>query len=199
MREIFRAALRKLESLPCELFPGHHKAIEGNPRIRFFAYFVMVLASVLFGISVLNLLSDNPLRSLTAALAGAGQIVGLLVLRFVANPKIAFRISGLAILGYFLFLMDIGGPQGARVFWMLVFPVYALLLFGGGEGLLWATTGFIGSLLVLSDANDIFATFSAENNRFLLTYVILGLLAVAFEGIGYRTQEGLFKERNEPA
>ena len=131
-------------------------------------------------------------------LAGAGQIVSLVALRYLSNPKIAFRISTLVVLCYCLFLIVIGGMHGSRIFWMLTFPVYAFLLFHGREGLLWAVAGFLGSVYVFFDPNAILSTFPYETEvkaRFLITYALLGVVASGFERISYRPQEEIAKER----
>jgi two-component system, cell cycle sensor histidine kinase and response regulator CckA len=195
MSDLLRSDSQKIDPLIGSFLTGRHPANGENPRNRFFALAVLVLALTLFSFSVLNLFSMNLLRGLAAALAGAGQIVGLLILRHAAHPRIAFRISALVLLGYLLFHMSVAGPQGARIFWMLVFPVYAFLLFGGREGLIWTTAGFLGCLCVLLDPNDVFGIFSPENNKFFLTYVLLGVLARAFESVVSRTQEDMVRDR----
>jgi hypothetical protein len=167
--EPFRGAWRKLDSLIVVLLARFLPMGDENPRNRFFVYFGVVFILTLCTFSVLNLLSMRLLRSLAAALAATGHIVGLLVLRNRANPRIAFRISAVTMICYFLFLVNLEGPEGARIFWLLVLPVYAFLLFGGREGLIWTTAGFIGFVCVLLDPNDVLAIFSAENRRFLLS------------------------------
>jgi two-component system, cell cycle sensor histidine kinase and response regulator CckA len=127
--------------------------------------------------------------------SGRGQIVSLLALRYAAQPKIAFRISVLTLLCYGLFVTSVGEPQGQRVFWALVFPVYAFLLFGGREGLIWIIGGFVGCLAAFLDPRDVWATFATTNSRFLLTYCILGILVIAFEKIVYQAQADIVRER----
>jgi two-component system cell cycle sensor histidine kinase/response regulator CckA len=195
MSELLTTAWQELDSWIVSLFPRHQLENNKNPRIRFFLYSVMILTCTFFIFFILNFFQMRQGRSLAAAFAGAGQVIVLLILRSNANPRIAFRISALAMLGYSLFLLGTGGPGGARVFWMLVFPVYSFLLFGGRESILWTLAGFIGSVCVLVNPNDLAATFSVENNRFLLTYGLLGALAGAFEMVVYRVQEAIATER----
>jgi|GEM_PF-1607549 len=173
-------------------------AVDENPRILFFLYFVLVSIIFFFAFILLDLGTISAFRSMLTVLAGAGQIASLIALRYCQNPKSAFRISVFFALSYFLCLMCIGGPHGSRIFWMLIFPVYAVLLFGDREGLIWASAGFLGSVYVLFDPNGILSTFPHENEtkiRFLITYGILGVLARAFESTGYRMQIGMVKER----
>jgi PAS domain S-box-containing protein len=198
MRGQVDAGRRKIESLIASFFTGHHATVDENPRIRFFLYFVLISIVLFFALFLFDLGTIGAFRSLLLVLAGAGQIVSLVALRYCVNPKTAFRISAFVALGYFLFLMGIGGAHGSRIFWILIFPVYAVLLFGDREGLLWTAAGFLGAVYVLFDPNGILSTFPYENEtkiRFLIIYGILGVLARVFESTGYRMQIGMVKER----
>jgi PAS domain S-box-containing protein len=198
MRGLVSEQWRKIESRIGSFFIGRNAATDENPRIRFFLYSVIISIILLGSFFLHDLGTISAYRSMLTALAGIGQVVSLIVLRHVANPRSAFRVSTLVLLSYFLFLVEVGGPHGTRLFWMLIFPVYAFLLFGGREGLLWTAAGFFGSAYVLFDPYSILATFPYENEvkvRFLIIYAVLGAVARVFESITYRPQEDIARQR----
>lgn len=198
MRGKVSAQWRKIVSLIDSFLMGRRAAIDENPRIRFFCYAVLISMMLLWGFFFIDLGSISSFRSMLTALAAVGQVASLVVLRYAADAKNAFRISTLVLLAYFLFLIGIGGPHGTLLFWMLVFPVYAFLLFGGREGLLWTAAGFLGSVYVLLDPHAILSTFPYElavKGRFLITYALLGAVTRAFERVTYRPQEDIARRR----
>lgn len=198
MRNVIGADWRKIGSQIHSFFIGRNAEVDGDPRLRFFIYIVLV-SIVLFCASLfLEFRSLSAVRIILLALAGAGQIVSLVALRYLPNPKIAFRISTLVVLCYCLFLIIVGGMHGSRIFWMLIFPVYAFFLFPSREGLVWAVAGFLGSAYVFFGPAAILSTFQYElevKTRFLITYALLGVVARTFERISYRPQEEIARKR----
>lgn len=196
MRDLLNRGWRKIDSLIDSLFMGRHSADSEYPRIRFFIYVVLISIIFFSAAFLLHVAAISAFRTMLVILAGAGQVVSLVVLKCCANHKIAFRISVFVVLGYCLFLIGVGEPHGAQIFWMLIFPVYTLLLFCGREGLLWTAAGFLCAAYVLFDPNAALATFPYEDEtraQFLITYALLGIVARVFESIIYRAQEDIAK------
>ncbi len=197
MIQLFTATRRQVDSLIDGFMAKLLPTGDENPQKRFFVYFVSILSCALFILFLFNIISIRPGRSLAAALAGAGQVISLLILRRSKDPKIAFRVSALVMLCYSLFLTGVAGPQGMRILWILIFPVYVFLLFGGREGFFWTTAGFIGFLSVILNPQDVYAAFSGDNRGFLITYIVLGILVSAFEKIVYRAQAEKIRDKTD--
>jgi two-component system, cell cycle sensor histidine kinase and response regulator CckA len=190
--------LRKLDSRVGRFLTRPDAACEENPRVRFFLYVVLASIIIFCIFVLLDFGTISPFRTTLMVLAGTGQIVSLLALKYCRNPRNAFRISAFVLLVYFLFLMSLGGPHGTRILWMLIFPAYAFLLFGGREGLLWTVAGFCCSLYVLFDPNQVLSAFPYEDEtkrRFLITYALLAIVVIVFESITYRSQEEIARKR----
>jgi len=197
MAHLYSSGHPKPDSLLGVLFARYFPAGDENPRIRFFVYLAIAMTCLLFGIFIVDLFSTARIYALSAALAATGQIIGLLALRYGANPRIAFRVSTMVMLSYGLFLLSIDGLHGPLVHWMLVFPAFSSLLFGDREGRFWTAVGFIGILFALLDRHNFYATFSAQNLRFLLTYAFLAVLAGAFDSVVHRVQVNIAGEKAE--
>jgi hypothetical protein len=98
MRGTVSAQWRKINSLIDSFLIEHSVAVDENPRIRFFVYSVMISIILLSGFFLFDLGSISTFRSMLTALVGVGQVVSLIALRHVANPKSAFRITALVLL-----------------------------------------------------------------------------------------------------
>jgi two-component system, cell cycle sensor histidine kinase and response regulator CckA len=172
--------------------------LEQARRSAVFAFFLFIGVLTLFPFSIAHFSQGNTWRAVLLLFVGSIQAVSLILLRYLKKTFVVFRVNVILLGVYFLFLVIIGGTQGARILWMFVFPLAAFFLLGKREGLIWSSLTFFLSWLLFTDPHTIFGTFpyAAEVKlRFSITYILLVLMAYFFEATRQRYQEDMEKER----
>ena len=183
MRDFIRSCTEKIESFVSAFSARSDTSLEDEQKIRFFALVTFLAIPIFISFFILHLSQEPVAHPVRVLLAGAGQVVSLLALVRLKNPKVAFRISASVLGVYFLFLICVGGTHGTTMLWMLIMPAYFFFLLGKREGLVWTAAGFLASLSILSDPTGLFSTYHYERTvaaRFLLTYGLIA--AVAYFG-----------------
>lgn len=116
MRDLLRSSDKKVASLIASLCRGMDLSLEDERRVRLFVPMVLVALAVLFSSFIINIHQLSPFRSGVILATAGGQLISLLALRYLAAPKIAFRISVLVFEAYFLFLLCVGGNMARECF-----------------------------------------------------------------------------------
>jgi PAS domain S-box-containing protein len=173
-------------------------SFEEERKLRFFVIVTFIIFLVNNVFLVRNLPHVGTFRILNNVGTSIGLIISILAVRYLSDPKPAFRLSLLILGSYCLILLNIGGTHGSRMLWMLVYPLYIFFLLGTKEGLAWATMGFILSVVILMDPGALLSTYPYQSiikARFLFTYALIATLAYMAESVRQRYQESMERKQ----
>ncbi|MGO9117042.1 MAG: PAS domain S-box protein [Desulfomonilaceae bacterium] len=193
MKNFSRSYTEKINSLMSAFSARSGTSLEEERKIRFFTLVTFLAIPIFIGFLILHLSQGTAAHPVILLLAGACQVLSLLALKRLKNPKVAFRICASVLGVYFLFLIGEGGAHGTML-WMLIMPAYFFFVLGKGEGLVWTAAGFLASLFILSDPTGLFSTYHYERTvaaRFLLTYGLIAAIAYFGESTRERYAEQL--------
>jgi len=180
------------------LFHRPDQSFEEERKKTVFALFLLFGISTLISFGIFHFSRGSFTRSLLLFLVVALLTASLISLRYLKRALPVFRMATFILGCYFLSTMIIGGAQGARILWLLLFPPIAFFLLGKKEGLLWSAIAFFLSLFSLIDPDSIIGTFPYETEiriRFLIAYGLLALMAYIVESTRQRYQEGMENEQ----
>jgi len=172
--------------------------LEQARRSAVLTFFLFIGALTLFPFSIAHLFQGNTGRALLLLFVGSIQTVSLILLRYLKETSLVVRANVILLGSYLLFLIIVGGTQGARILWIFIFPLFAFFLLGKREGLFWSGLIFFLSWLLFTDPQTIFGTFpyTAEVKlRFSITYMLLVLMSYIVESTRQRYQQEMEKER----
>jgi PAS domain S-box-containing protein len=200
MKHFIRSFTEKIDSLMSALSSRSGTSLEEEQKIRFFTLVTFLAIPIFIGFLILHLSQGTAAHPVILLLAGAGQVLSLLAVGRLQNPKVAFRICASVLGVYFLFLIAVGGTHGTTMLWMLIMPAYFFFVLGKGEGLVWTAAGFLASLFVISDPIGLFSTYHYERTvavRFLLTYGLIAAIAYFGESTRERYAEQLLQVQTQ--
>ncbi len=196
MRDFIRSCTEKIDSLASALVARSDVGLEDEQKIRFYTLVTFVGITMFISFTIVDLRAGAVARAVLNLLAGGGQVLSLLALRRLKNPKVAFRMSCSVAGVFFLLLMSGVGKRAIGFVWMLFMPAYVLFLLGKREGLVWTAAGFLASLCILAYPTGLFSTYSYETDtwaRFLAVYGLISAVAYFSESTRERYSEQLLQ------
>ncbi len=196
MKPMNRIAQRMWDTLS-SFTEGWERGFEERRRRTVLAFFLIIGLFLIFPFAFFHLSKGRILRGLILLSLGIIQGATLISFRVVDRVENLCRGNVLLMGAYFLFLLVMGGSHGSRIFWMLLFPLFASFLLGKEEGFFWSALTFILCLVVFSGLASFIGTFPYEREvitRFLLAYGLITAMSYIVEAVRERYQ-GMMEER----
>ena len=103
MKNLIRSFTEKIDSLMSAFSARSGTTLEEERKIRFFSLVTLMAIPIFIGFSILHLSQGTAAHPVILLVAGAGQVLSLLAIKRLKNPKVAFRICASVLGVYFLF------------------------------------------------------------------------------------------------
>jgi PAS domain S-box-containing protein len=173
---------------------------EKNRKRIILTLFLMIGISVCFPFGIHHLIQGNILRSILILSVGTFQLVSIISLHYLKRAETIFRLNVMLLGIYFLYLVALGGVQGSRILWVLIFPLFAFYQLGKKEGLLFCIVHCLVIAIIFIDAGGLLGTFPydpAVKTRFIIVYSIIVVMSYFVESTRQRYQEGIERINEE--
>ncbi len=157
-------------------------------RFHNFTIFCVIGIPVLLGFAILNIMAGHLLLFLILLLCSTSLVIGWFKLYDCKVGMAVIRTDCFFFSILALYLIYLGGDDGAKALWVYTYPLIAVFLFGHREGLVWCmTTLAIGQFFLWN-----FFSFDlphyypkAFSFRFCLSFTTIVLLTYYLEKFRY--------------
>jgi PAS domain S-box-containing protein len=168
--------------------------IEEERRRLLLAFFMLIGVTASYPFFVVHLVNGNYARSAILLFIGTFFFASLIALRHLHRITKLFRIHTAILGAYFLFLIHMGGPDGSRILWFTIFPLFAFFVLGKREGSWWVGVALAIAAVLAIDPNGVFGTFPYAAGlivRFFVVCAILTLISYIVESAREIYQHGM--------
>ncbi len=163
---------------------------EEEVRKRLLMGFAIITGTpVLVVFGIFHLIIGNYINGSIDFLFVIVLLLSLLILRFVDNGLLIFRLNTFFLFIMLLYLQYAVGVNGPFIPWLYVFPIVAHFLLGKTEGLIWCIVHFFCiSVQFFFSSQQIIGNsyFQRINNKGIIVYIVIVALIHFYELVRQR-------------
>ena len=170
--------------------------------IVYFVNFTGIVINLFF--AILALVSGNNSLAIFLFSTSAALIVSLLIFHFTRQRNLSKIFLTLVTAVVFLYLLHTGGTEGSGHFWLLLFPVFSIPLFGIRRGNVVSFLFFVVVVLYLvfqSRLNVPHPYSTAYSFRLIFAYAVVHLLVYLNEYLRFHNyhvmERAIIESKNE--